>query len=138
MKEVAASSPAPCATRTAAPPTRSGRGVDGARRRPHPAYPAPAAPGPRPRRCASTCSSCCVAAAVTYLLTPLARRFAVRVGAMAEPRDRDVHAMPTPRLGGLAMYAGVAAALPRRALTLPALHGVRALRRAGGRSSPAA
>ncbi len=28
---------------------------------------------------------------------------------MAEPRDRDVHAIPTPRLGGLAMYAGVCA-----------------------------
>ena len=51
----------------------------------------------------------CVAAAVTYLLTPVARRFALRFGAMAEPRDRDVHAIPTPRLGGLAMYAGVCA-----------------------------
>ena len=52
----------------------------------------------------------CVAAAVTYLLTPVARRFAIGVGAMAEPRDRDVHAIPTPRLGGLAIYAGVCAA----------------------------
>lgn len=52
-----------------------------------------------------------VAAAVTYLLTPLARRLAVAVGAMATPRDRDVHTIPTPRLGGLAMYAGLAAAL---------------------------
>jgi len=52
----------------------------------------------------------CVAAAVTYLLTPVARRFAQRIGAMAEPRDRDVHTIPTPRLGGLAMYAGLAAA----------------------------
>ena len=52
----------------------------------------------------------CVAAGVTYLLTPIARRLAFRAGAMAEPRDRDVHAIATPRLGGLAMYAGVAAA----------------------------
>jgi len=51
-----------------------------------------------------------VSAAVTYLLTPVVKRFAERIGAMAEPRDRDVHAVPTPRLGGLAMYAGVAAA----------------------------
>ena len=51
-----------------------------------------------------------VAAGVTYLLTPVARRFAVRAGAMAEPRDRDVHAIATPRLGGLAMYGGVVAA----------------------------
>jgi UDP-GlcNAc:undecaprenyl-phosphate GlcNAc-1-phosphate transferase len=65
----------------------------------------------------------CVAAAVTYLTTPLARRFALRVGAMAEPRDRDVHAIPTPRLGGLAMYAGVCAAF-LVASTLPALQRV--------------
>jgi UDP-GlcNAc:undecaprenyl-phosphate GlcNAc-1-phosphate transferase len=48
-----------------------------------------------------------VTAAVTFLFTPLARRFATRVGALAEVRDRDVHALPTPRMGGLAMYAGV-------------------------------
>ncbi len=51
-----------------------------------------------------------VAAAVTYLVTPLARRFALRWGAMAEVRDRDVHRSPTPRLGGLAMFAGLLAA----------------------------
>ncbi|GAC1611645.1 MAG: MraY family glycosyltransferase [Mycobacteriales bacterium] len=65
----------------------------------------------------------CVAAAVTYLLTPIARRLAIRIGAMAEPRDRDVHAIPTPRLGGLAMYAGVCAAF-LVAHQLPALSGV--------------
>ncbi|HVE63401.1 MAG TPA: MraY family glycosyltransferase [Mycobacteriales bacterium] len=64
-----------------------------------------------------------VAAAVTYLLTPLARRLAIRVGAMAQPRDRDVHAIATPRLGGLAMYAGVAAAF-LVAESLPALSSV--------------
>ncbi|MDQ1643272.1 MAG: UDP-GlcNAc:undecaprenyl-phosphate/decaprenyl-phosphate GlcNAc-phosphate transferase [Actinomycetota bacterium] len=52
-----------------------------------------------------------VAAAVTYLLTPVALRVAVRWGAMTEVRDRDVHAIPTPRLGGVAMLAGFAAAL---------------------------
>ena len=62
----------------------------------------------------------CVAAAATYLLTPVARRFAMRVGARAEPRDRDVHAIPTPRLGGLAMYAGICAAF-LVASQLPAL-----------------
>ncbi len=64
-----------------------------------------------------------VAATVTYLLTPVARRVAVRAGAMAEPRERDVHAIPTPRLGGLAMYAGVAAAM-LVARELPSLHQV--------------
>jgi UDP-GlcNAc:undecaprenyl-phosphate GlcNAc-1-phosphate transferase len=52
-----------------------------------------------------------VAAAVTYLMTPVARRIALRWGAMTEVRDRDVHAIPTPRLGGIAMLAGFAAAL---------------------------
>lgn len=52
-----------------------------------------------------------VGAAVTYLLTPVLRRLAIHIGAMAEPRDRDVHAIPTPRLGGVAMYGGVVAAI---------------------------
>jgi UDP-GlcNAc:undecaprenyl-phosphate GlcNAc-1-phosphate transferase len=52
-----------------------------------------------------------IAAAVTFLLTPVIRVVATRWGAMAQPRDRDVHAIPTPRLGGVAMYGGVAAAL---------------------------
>jgi UDP-GlcNAc:undecaprenyl-phosphate/decaprenyl-phosphate GlcNAc-1-phosphate transferase len=52
-----------------------------------------------------------VAAGVTYLLTGVVRSFAIRAGAMAEVRDRDVHAIPTPRLGGMAMFAGLCAAL---------------------------
>ena len=52
-----------------------------------------------------------VAASVTYLVTPLARRFAIRWGAMAEVRDRDVHDEPTPRLGGLGMFAGLLAGM---------------------------
>jgi len=52
-----------------------------------------------------------VAAAVTYLMTPVALRLAVRWGAMTEVRDRDVHAIPTPRLGGIAMFAGFVAAV---------------------------
>ena len=52
-----------------------------------------------------------IAAAVTYLLTPLARRLAILTGAMTRVRERDVHVIPTPRLGGLAMYAGLCAAV---------------------------
>jgi UDP-GlcNAc:undecaprenyl-phosphate/decaprenyl-phosphate GlcNAc-1-phosphate transferase len=52
-----------------------------------------------------------VAAAVTYLLTPLVRRFAIAVGAEHAARARDVHTEPVPLLGGLAMYLGLAAAL---------------------------
>jgi UDP-GlcNAc:undecaprenyl-phosphate GlcNAc-1-phosphate transferase len=61
-----------------------------------------------------------IAAATTYLLTPLVRRFARAIGAMNHPRDRDVHAIPTPRLGGLAMYGGLAVAM-LVAQSLPAL-----------------
>ena len=51
-----------------------------------------------------------VAAAVTYLLTVVAREIALRTGAVAEVRDRDVHAEPIPYLGGLAMLGGLVAA----------------------------
>jgi UDP-GlcNAc:undecaprenyl-phosphate GlcNAc-1-phosphate transferase len=51
------------------------------------------------------------AAAVTYLLTPTARALAIRYGAMADVRDRDVHIFPTPRWGGLAMLAGLGVAI---------------------------
>ena len=49
------------------------------------------------------------AAVVTYLLTGLVRRLAIRAGAIAVPRGRDVHTVPIPRLGGIAIYLGVAA-----------------------------
>jgi UDP-GlcNAc:undecaprenyl-phosphate GlcNAc-1-phosphate transferase len=50
-------------------------------------------------------------AAVTFLLTGLVRLFAIRAGAVATPRDRDVHVTPIPRLGGVAMYGGVVAGM---------------------------
>ncbi len=53
----------------------------------------------------------CVAATVTYLLTGPVRKFAIAVGAMPPIRDRDVHTEPTPRLGGIAMFGGLCAAL---------------------------
>ncbi|HRY08577.1 MAG: undecaprenyl/decaprenyl-phosphate alpha-N-acetylglucosaminyl 1-phosphate transferase [Actinobacteria bacterium] len=52
-----------------------------------------------------------VAAAVTYVLTPPVRRLAIKAKAMAEVRDRDIHATPTPRWGGLAMYGGFLAGM---------------------------
>ncbi|WP_026257107.1 MraY family glycosyltransferase [Actinopolymorpha alba] len=51
-----------------------------------------------------------VAAATTYLLGGLVRRFAARIGAITPIRDRDVHSVPIPRLGGLAVLGGVVAA----------------------------
>ncbi|MEV0198995.1 MraY family glycosyltransferase [Nonomuraea sp. NPDC050691] len=81
-----------------------------------------------------------IAAAVTYLLVPLVRRFAIRIGAAPEIRERDVHTTPTPRLGGLAMYGGLVAGLlvasgldhTGKALTEAEGNPVRALIIAGG------
>ena len=61
------------------------------------------------------------AAGVTYLITSAVRVFAVRAGAVAVPRERDVHVIPTPRMGGLGMYIGVVAAIALAA-QLPALN----------------
>ncbi|ONI83982.1 undecaprenyl-phosphate alpha-N-acetylglucosaminyl 1-phosphate transferase [Saccharothrix sp. ALI-22-I] len=46
-------------------------------------------------------------AVVTFLLVGLVRALAFRIGAVAYPRQRDVHVKPMPRMGGLAMYGGV-------------------------------
>jgi UDP-GlcNAc:undecaprenyl-phosphate GlcNAc-1-phosphate transferase len=51
------------------------------------------------------------AAALAWLFTPLARRLAVRVGAVDRPAARKIHAVPTPRLGGLAVVAAAAVVL---------------------------
>jgi UDP-GlcNAc:undecaprenyl-phosphate GlcNAc-1-phosphate transferase len=51
-----------------------------------------------------------VAATVTYLLGVVAREVALRTGAVARVRDRDVHAVPIPYFGGLAMLGGLYAA----------------------------
>jgi len=48
-----------------------------------------------------------VAAVVTLVTTPLTGRLAVRVGAIDLPRERSLHEAPVPRLGGLAILAGV-------------------------------
>lgn len=54
---------------------------------------------------------CAIAAAGSLLLTPVVRRVALRWGAVAHPRDRDVHAVDTPRLGGVALFCGVGLAV---------------------------
>jgi UDP-GlcNAc:undecaprenyl-phosphate GlcNAc-1-phosphate transferase len=61
-----------------------------------------------------------VAAAGSYVSTPLARWIAVQTGAIARPRDRDVHAVAIPRMGGVALLVGFALAL-FVAARLPAL-----------------
>src|SRR5437588_2439618 len=52
-----------------------------------------------------------VAAGVTYVGTPVARRVAIRVGAVVYPAERRFHTSPTPTLGGAAMFVGFLAAM---------------------------
>ncbi|WP_187774405.1 glycosyltransferase family 4 protein [Lolliginicoccus suaedae] len=54
---------------------------------------------------------CLTAAVITFLATGVVRVLAIRFGAVAYPRDRDVHVAPTPRLGGVGMFLGLLAAL---------------------------
>lgn len=51
-----------------------------------------------------------VAAIVTYAFVPLMRRLAIVWGAFTPVRDRDVHTQIVPRLGGVGMFLGFAAA----------------------------
>ncbi|HHU45263.1 MAG TPA: undecaprenyl/decaprenyl-phosphate alpha-N-acetylglucosaminyl 1-phosphate transferase [Actinomycetales bacterium] len=62
-----------------------------------------------------------VSAAVSYLLTGIVRFLVVRSGRLDMPRERDVHDIPKPRLGGVAMYSGIIAAV-WLASELPALN----------------
>ncbi|NLE99292.1 MAG: undecaprenyl/decaprenyl-phosphate alpha-N-acetylglucosaminyl 1-phosphate transferase [Propionibacterium sp.] len=52
-----------------------------------------------------------VAASVTFVTAGLFRQIAVRTGTYAQVRSRDVHRIPIPYLGGLAMLCGLAVAL---------------------------
>ncbi|HYI61333.1 MAG TPA: MraY family glycosyltransferase [Acidimicrobiales bacterium] len=48
---------------------------------------------------------------ITLVLTPLAGALAHRIGALAYPDERRDHPRPTPYLGGVAMFLGLAGAL---------------------------
>lgn len=52
-----------------------------------------------------------IAGTVTYLTTPAVRRLARRIGGVTPVRERDVHTVPIPRLGGVAIYFGIAVAM---------------------------
>ena len=52
-----------------------------------------------------------IAMSVTYLVTPLIERAALRLGAVDIPERRKVHDAPVPCLGGVAMFIGFAVAL---------------------------
>lgn len=52
-----------------------------------------------------------IACTVTYLVTGVVRSVILRYGRMAAPRERDVHQVPMPRLGGVAMFTGLVVAV---------------------------
>jgi UDP-GlcNAc:undecaprenyl-phosphate GlcNAc-1-phosphate transferase len=52
-----------------------------------------------------------VAAAMAYLAMPVVRDLALRAGAVAGVRDRDVHDHAIPRWGGLGMFLGLVAGM---------------------------
>lgn len=52
-----------------------------------------------------------VAALVAYAATPAMRHLAHKAGAVTAVRDRDVHTLPTARLGGIAIFLGIAAGI---------------------------
>ncbi|CAM2803539.1 MraY family glycosyltransferase [Actinomyces slackii] len=64
-----------------------------------------------------------VAAAVTYLAVPIVRHVALVSNALTPVRARDVHSMPIPRLGGVAMFIGLASSVTV-ASRIPYLAGV--------------
>ena len=43
-------------------------------------------------------------------MTPVARKIAIRLGAIDKPTGRRVNKVPVPRMGGIAIFAGIAAA----------------------------
>jgi UDP-GlcNAc:undecaprenyl-phosphate GlcNAc-1-phosphate transferase len=49
-----------------------------------------------------------ISAALCYLITPIVRAQAVRFGAVAGIRERDIHSTPTARWGGVAMWVAMA------------------------------
>jgi UDP-GlcNAc:undecaprenyl-phosphate GlcNAc-1-phosphate transferase len=65
-----------------------------------------------------------LAAALAWLLVPWTERLARRIGAMDIPNERSLHRVPTPKLGGLAILAGV---LLAGALFMPASGQTRAI-----------
>lgn len=52
-----------------------------------------------------------VAAATTIMLVPLAKKLAIKLNAIDYPSARRINMLPIPRLGGVAMFGGICAAL---------------------------
>ncbi len=71
--------------------------------------------------------ACLTALVLSVLVTPLIRRFALRIGAVSTPGGRHVHGRTVPRLGGIALAFAwavpVVALALRDPLIVRALHG---------------
>ncbi len=52
-----------------------------------------------------------VALGATLILVPVVRRIALGFNVLTPPRERDVHSIPIPRLGGVALMGGIVLAL---------------------------
>ncbi|MHB8190016.1 MAG: MraY family glycosyltransferase [Ferrimicrobium sp.] len=52
-----------------------------------------------------------VAAVVTFCVVPVVRLLAIRFGQVVDPGGRSVHERPTPTLGGIGMFVGLAVAV---------------------------
>lgn len=52
-----------------------------------------------------------IAGGATWLIMPLIRHLAITMGAVGQVRARDVHTIPTPRMGGVGMLFGLAVSL---------------------------
>lgn len=53
-----------------------------------------------------------VAMGISFVLTPLVRKFAIKINAVDVPKDnRRMHKIPIPRIGGIAIFVGFMAAM---------------------------
>ena len=62
-----------------------------------------------------------MAALLAYLLTPLVRLLVLRIGAVDRPGGRKMHAIPTPTLGGLALFLAFVGGLALSSFLFPQL-----------------
>jgi UDP-GlcNAc:undecaprenyl-phosphate GlcNAc-1-phosphate transferase len=72
------------------------------------------------------------AAVVTAALVPASKALAARLGVMDAPGPRKIHATPTPRMGGVAVFAGFNLVVWAGYMLLPYLAQVESIQRALG------
>src|SRR4030066_2463582 len=57
----------------------------------------------------------------TFLLTPLVRRIAPKIGVLDRPNGRKIHIGEVPLLGGVALFAGMAISISVSCLLIPSV-----------------